>query len=134
MRKFAAWLPAVTWAAIIFYLSHGPPSPDVPPWIFVHDKLSHAVAFGLLSGLIYFAFRRGHGIPPSQAVWFAALLASLYGATDEVHQCFIPGRESDWLDWLADVVGAVAMAIASFYLDRGANRRATDQDQPSRQR
>lgn len=130
MRRFAAWLPAVGWAAFIFYLSHGPPSADVPEWIFVHDKFSHAVAFGLLSALIYFAFRGGHGIPPSQAVWLAAILASLYGATDEVHQRFIPGRESDWLDWLADVVGAVAMAIASFFLERGAKQRTADKSPP----
>ena len=35
------------------------------------------------------------------------LLASLYGVSDEVHQAFVPFRNSSWLDWLADTVGAV---------------------------
>jgi VanZ family protein len=31
----------------------------------------------------------------------------LYGASDEFHQYFIPGRTCDIFDWLADVIGAV---------------------------
>jgi VanZ family protein len=33
-------------------------------------------------------------------------IASLYGATDEVHQLFVPGRNCNAWDWAADTVGA----------------------------
>lgn len=39
---------------------------------------------------------------------FAALIfASLYGASDELHQFFVPGRTCEFFDWLADAVGAI---------------------------
>ena len=38
------------------------------------------------------------------------LAIALYGLMDEVHQAFTPGRIADPLDWLADVVGALAVA------------------------
>jgi VanZ family protein len=38
----------------------------------------------------------------------------LYGATDEVHQAFVPFRTSTWSDWLADTAGALIGAIGSW--------------------
>jgi MYXO-CTERM domain-containing protein len=35
---------------------------------------------------------------------------SFYGASDEVHQSFVPGRDSDVLDWRADTIGGAAAA------------------------
>jgi len=37
----------------------------------------------------------------------AIILATLYGATDETHQMFVPTRSSDILDLLSDFIGAV---------------------------
>jgi VanZ family protein len=41
----------------------------------------------------------------------AIVTASVYGITDEVHQLFVPFRESSWQDWLADTVGATIVAV-----------------------
>lgn len=38
----------------------------------------------------------------------AALLAALYGVTDEWHQRFVPGRSYEYADMLADAVGAAS--------------------------
>jgi VanZ family protein len=48
----------------------------------------------------------------SHALLFAIVTVSLYGMTDEVHQAFVPLRESDWQDWLADTAGAVIGAMS----------------------
>jgi VanZ family protein len=42
----------------------------------------------------------------------AIVTASAYGITDEVHQFFVPFRESSWLDWLADTIGAAIGAMS----------------------
>lgn len=104
------WLPAVSWAATIAYLSNQPPSDSPPLWFLAHDKLNHAVAFGLLAALAVFAFRRGHRWALPRAAGGGVLAIALYGLIDEVHQAFTPGRIADPLDWLADVVGALAVA------------------------
>ncbi|RMG98046.1 MAG: VanZ family protein [Candidatus Dadabacteria bacterium] len=34
------------------------------------------------------------------------LAAVGFGATDELHQWFVPRRQPSWLDWAADALGA----------------------------
>jgi len=38
---------------------------------------------------------------------FSLLLCSFYGAFDEIHQHFVPGRADKWQDWLIDTTGAL---------------------------
>lgn len=57
-------------------------------------------------------------------VW-AAGLASLYAATDEVHQLFVPGRACQLTDWLLDTAGGAAGAalfLALLLLLRAAKK------------
>ena len=35
------------------------------------------------------------------------LSASLYGISDEIHQYFVPFREADIFDGIADIIGAI---------------------------
>jgi VanZ family protein len=39
----------------------------------------------------------------------AALISALYGASDEIHQYFVPERSSEFLDWAADAIGAALL-------------------------
>lgn len=104
------WGPVVGYAGLIFYLS-GQSNPDEDlPSLFgeLNDKVSHAMEYAGLGGLCYRAFRWGtNGPVADRALLFAILAASLYGVTDEIHQLFVPLRESSWQDWLADVSGGV---------------------------
>ena len=53
------------------------------------------------------------------AVALAIVAASLYGATDEVHQAFVPFRTAAWSDWVADTAGAaIGAVIAARFMDR----------------
>jgi VanZ family protein len=69
------------------------------------DKVVHFAAFGLLATLTV------RVLPPSR-VWLAVVVVSLFGATDEWHQSFTPGRTMDWADWVADTAGALVAAVA----------------------
>jgi len=47
------------------------------------------------------------GIHAGNSSWFSCNFRffSVYAASDEVHQSFVPGREMSILDWLADAAG-----------------------------
>ncbi len=120
-RALRAWWPALAWATIIFVASHqSRPLPIAPP--FAHaDKVVHAVIFGLLSALAARALLAA-GQAGRRALWLAVVATSLYGAGDEWHQSFVPGRDSDPGDWAADTAGAVAGALLVVGLPRRKSR------------
>lgn len=52
------------------------------------------------------------------------LLASLYGAVDELHQATVPGRSADVADWVADTLGAAfAVTLAVLWQRQRARDR-----------
>ena len=113
MKRLLPWLPAAAWAAVIFGLSSRPtlPGPELPGV----DKVAHFGAYALLAWLLAFAAGRSR-LPIALAV----VLGLLYGATDEIHQSFVPGRSPDVLDWFADAAGVAAATFA--YVRRRARR------------
>ncbi|MFZ1805337.1 MAG: VanZ family protein [Nitrospira sp.] len=102
------WAPVCGYAGLIFYLSaQAHPEEQVPFVTHFSDKVLHAVEYAVFGALCYRALRgSGHDAWRQQAIPAAILLASLYGISDEVHQAFVPFRDSNWLDWVADTVGA----------------------------
>ncbi len=120
MRLLVYWGPVVAYAGMVFFFSaQSHPEEQLPSILVkdVNDKVLHTVEYAVLGGLCYQAFRWGvSGQAASRALLFAIVTASLYGMTDEVHQLFVPFRESSWLDWLADTVGAVIGAMSWRFL------------------
>jgi len=117
---------AVAWAGFIFWeSSQANPFPFLPHDIFTHDKLLHLVAYAVLAALAVAAFPRARLGAIGRVIAIAALLAAGYGATDEWHQSYVPGRDADPWDWAADAVGAVGGAAAAALLLRRRNPRAS---------
>jgi len=102
-------LAALAWAAVIFTVSSIPGSKIPEVDIVDFDKLAHLGVYGCLGFLTYFAFRYQHRFPVLARLTFlsAILACSLYGATDEIHQLWVPGRTCDIWDWTADTVGGI---------------------------
>jgi VanZ family protein len=115
-QVFWYWMPVALYAGVIFYLSaQSHPEDQLPSFLLkdVSDKVLHAVEYGILALLCYRAFRWAAGPAVARrAVVLAIVVASVFGVTDEVHQFFVPFRESSWLDWLADTIGAAIGAIS----------------------
>jgi VanZ family protein len=119
--KRAAWalFPALAYAGLIFYLSSRPdPLPFLPPAFFQQDKLLHAAEYAVLGALLVSGLRLA-GVRPWLALVGAVLLASAFGASDEVHQSFVPARTADVADWVADTLGAaIGASLAGAFLRR----------------
>ena len=108
MRRAARFVPAAAWASLIFLLSSQPRLPDLPLTFDGVDKAAHALFFGILCAWVVF----GVGHRGKAALIAGVVATSLYGAFDEVHQMFVPGRSPDVLDWIADTTGAALAATA----------------------
>lgn len=113
IKKFAIfWLPVVAYCVIIFTLSSMPQPLPAAIEIPCIDKFLHALEYGILSYLLIRALRQTQARPAKGALIMTAVaLATLYAATDEFHQMFVPGRSPDIFDLLADFIGA---AITGF--------------------
>ncbi len=109
LRRLALyWLAPALYLVLIFALS-GMSRPPVPPG--VDSNLLHYPEYAVL-GLLFARALQGErrGRASLGALLAAVGLCAFWGATDEIHQAFVPGRVPDPLDWWHDVVGAAAGA------------------------
>ncbi len=82
------------------------------------DKIVHAVFYGIFAFFIFGGSRRYS---------LSLVIASLYGVTDEFHQSFVEGRDSDVWDWVADTVGAGLALMSIWIVTRITTRRMIHQ-------
>ncbi len=96
------WGPAALWAAVLFLLSElEGPGLGVPTGV---DKLAHGGVYLILGLSLAWGKRRtGAGVPGLLLL----LMGVAYGALDEWHQSFVPGRHSSVGDWVADSAGVM---------------------------
>jgi len=72
------------------------------------DKLLHILAYALLGALFIRAFKTTQIKHHLKLVLILSiLLSSLYGVSDEIHQYFVPYRNADLMDILADMLGSI---------------------------
>lgn len=109
-----AWGPAALWALVLFLLSElrGVPEPLTPLTV-IPSPLIHVLLYTTLGAAL--AWGRHHGpLRPPHAVLLG--IGYVYGALDEWHQSFVPGRTPSAADWVADMVGVTlgyALATAA---------------------
>jgi VanZ family protein len=121
-RRALAGAAALGYAALLFFLS-GRPARSLPGSWFPHgDKLVHALAYVLLGALVAIVLEAGRP-GRSRRVILAWVLAAAYGASDEWHQSFVPGRESSLGDLAADTLGAGAGILLVARAARPGRRR-----------
>jgi VanZ family protein len=127
LRRLISWGPPLVYMAVIFGLSSlSNPLPELTKRIW--DKLLHTVEYAGLAVLLARALVR-EGVPLRRVLVLAVLGASLYGASDEVHQAFVPGRDSTPRDWAADTIGGLIGAAAFGFVERRTTAKL-----PERQR
>lgn len=119
------WGPVVLYALAIVYLSsQSYPAQQLPSFIFsVSDKFLHACEYGVLGILLYRAFK--HTTPNARSMGLAIICVIAFGISDEVHQWFVPQREADILDVVADTFGAAFLILGWVLITEKGRRRLT---------
>jgi VanZ family protein len=106
--------PAFLYAVALFWASGLSRIPWPNIGFDLQDKLFHASAYAIFSWLIYRAVAR-----PTPLVnhihTISALLGIGYAATDELHQLFVPGRQAELSDLLADILGIITVQLVIYY-------------------
>ncbi|MGH2317079.1 VanZ family protein [Planococcus sp. SE5232] len=133
--KCTSWIAAISWMAVIFYLSHQPGSASsdlssgvvaallsfidqmAPNLEFDSEnfhtfvrKNAHFIAYFLLSLLSLNAWRSSGFYGMKQLVLGFGMCV-LFAVTDEIHQLFIEGRSGEVRDVLIDSAGAGLGAV-----------------------
>lgn len=105
----------IYWIALVIGTSL--PTVSVPSVAF-GDKIVHFATYLILSALLNLTllYQNKNDLLKSKHTVSAFIIVSIYGALDEIHQGFIPGRSQDIFDWLADTIGALAGVFLLLYL------------------
>lgn len=114
------WLAAGLYALAIFLLSGQSYPLGVKHLPFLVDKAIHVLVYGAFSVVLFAALRHSRPRTPSLVLaGVAAVIAVLYGVSDEYHQSFIPFRRTDAYDLAANAVGAVVAQGLVLWSGRG---------------
>jgi VanZ family protein len=115
------------WCATSYWLSsQNDPEQSVGVHLRLNDKVEHGIEYAtggfLAAGA--FGFLRGR-----RRIAAAVAFCGLWGASDEWHQSFVPGRDSSVFDLAADVVGCTIGAVAFAWAAGPANARQPPVDE-----
>lgn len=111
-KFFKFWLPVITYCAIIFVYSSIPQPLPIRIEIPFFDKVIHTIEYGFLSYLLIRAFiGTTANLSRDAVIILSIILATLYGASDEFHQAFVPNRDPSIYDLLFDFLGATVVGL-----------------------
>lgn len=120
-------VPALIIAAGIWILSSQTILPH-PKGLLGWDKAQHLLAYTALAAAAGLWAKPGfQKRRPVLALLLTALAASAYGAVDEIHQYFVPGRDCNAWDWVADTLGAFLGSVGILAFLRWREKRSENQ-------
>lgn len=108
-KVFKYHFPVIAYLIIIFIVS-SIPGDDLPELTFTFsDKILHGFVYIVAFLLFYYSFihLKSDSIFYKYALLFSLIFTIVYAAFDEIHQSFVPNRDADFFDFLADFVGAI---------------------------
>lgn len=107
LKRFVLyWLPLILYCLFIYIQSDHPSPEQILTFPYV-DKVLHVTAYGIMGILFYRAYQTLKLKDNIKMLMFLSVVsASLYGISDEIHQSFVPFREAEIADVIADMIGA----------------------------
>ncbi|HOD66366.1 MAG TPA: VanZ family protein [candidate division Zixibacteria bacterium] len=117
-------LPVLLYAGGIIALSSirdfRPPDLPIPSL----DKVVHLLEYAVFAYLVFRSFyHMGRSPRLGRALLWSALFVTFFALADEMYQRYVPGRHSDWRDFVVDVLGALlVLGILGIYRWRRRRR------------
>jgi VanZ family protein len=107
--KLKYHLPVIIFCLGIFVESSFPTNAYPKIEFELSDKILHFIIYFVLFLAFYYSFNNQSKFFALNkfSLYIALLFTALYGASDEFHQYFVPGRSCEFYDWLADLLGAI---------------------------
>ncbi len=132
-----SWILVVLWMAVIFFLSaqdgtqSGSLSGSIAAVLYpllsgrqdpegqlafesVLRTLAHGGFYFILALLVCLALVKSR-VRDIGSMVVTFLICAVYAASDEIHQAYVPGRASDWVDFLVDMAGVI-IGIVLFHV------------------
>lgn len=116
-KKWVIYFPLIIYWIILF-IATTLPGKDMPS-LDVSDKIEHFSAYFILAVLLNLTLMfQNKYIGIKKKAWIFTLLIILtYAGLDEIHQLFVPGRDCEILDWVADSSGVVlGIIVVRFFI------------------
>jgi VanZ family protein len=115
-----SWLPLIAYCLAIYLQSEHPTPESIPKFAF-SDKILHFAGYGLLGILFFRAYSTlPLGEQRNRLILMSIGSAALFGISDEIHQYFVPFRQTDIFDALADAFGSIC-GVYVFYRWKARN-------------
>jgi VanZ family protein len=118
-RKLSAsiiyWLPAICYMGLIFFLS-SLPSQEIKIDEEIPDYILHIIEYLLLCIFLLLGYTKGVKENFTKRAYLITVIISIiYALSDEFHQSFVPTRDANIRDIVADIIGSF-LAIGIIYL------------------
>ena len=116
MKRFAKYhLPIILYVIVICILSSISNLPVLDSDIDYIDKLAHFIEYLIFFFLSVISLNNAPiSIRKTTSYILAIIVSFVFAASDEFHQSFVPGRQADRYDLLADSLGILAGASACY--------------------
>ena len=106
---------------VVIYLSFLKPSFDYEIGKIPHiDKVAHMGMYFVMSGILWIEFLRNHrnNRVPMHKAWIGALVCPIVfsGVVEILQGCLTKYRGGDWLDFVANVTGALLATLLVRYI------------------
>ncbi|MFN4227328.1 MAG: VanZ family protein [Candidatus Ratteibacteria bacterium] len=111
MKNKKNWIFLIVWMCLIFYFS-SIPSVKLPKKFEeeILSYLAHFFEFFILNLLAYKNISK-FNLKKLNTFIISSTFSVLYAFSDEVHQAYVPGRDSSEIDFLIDISGVLFLII-----------------------
>jgi VanZ family protein len=111
LRAIGLWLPVLGCMGLIFYAS-SLSGKDIPSLFAYQDILFHGLIYVILTLFFYRALKNTDPrLIRLELFIFTLIFGFAYGASDEFHQMFTPGRDCSGFDLMVDTIGSSVGAL-----------------------
>ena len=105
MYRMIFFIPWIILSLAIIYFSHQESIEFLNGTFYLKDKILHFYAYFIYGLSIQFALINSKNYKTKKYIYTIILIGALFGLSDEIHQYFVVGRSTEFLDWIADVLG-----------------------------